>query len=65
VIVYFRQFLKITEIPEFLGYFFHGKRCVFILTENGLGYILGYILKNSSGHPGHGLEMPRFEQLLE
>jgi hypothetical protein len=34
-----------------LGFFFRGKGCVFILTKNGLGCILGDIFSNSSGHP--------------
>jgi hypothetical protein len=28
-----------------------------ILTKNGLGYILGDIFTNSSGHAGQGLEL--------
>jgi hypothetical protein len=34
-----------------LAPFFHGKSCVLMLTENGLGHILGTFFTNLSGHP--------------
>jgi hypothetical protein len=34
---------------------FHGICYTLILTKNGLGYILGYYLTNSSGHPGQNV----------
>jgi hypothetical protein len=45
-------FGQIQKLPKFSGYFFHGKRCVLILTKNGFGHVLGDFLTNSSGHPG-------------
>jgi hypothetical protein len=45
------SFLKKTKLSQFLGYFFHGKSNVFILTKNGLGDILGDFATNSSGRP--------------
>jgi hypothetical protein len=39
-----------------LSAYFIGKRYVLKLTQNGLGYILGSIFKNSSGHPVHEQE---------
>jgi hypothetical protein len=44
-------FFKLPKDPKFLGYFLHGKSYVLILTNSGLGYILGYFIANSSGHP--------------
>jgi hypothetical protein len=34
-----------------LGTFLHGKSNELFLTKNGLGYILGELITNSSGHP--------------
>jgi hypothetical protein len=44
--------LKIKEKAQFLFLFPRKK-----LTENGLGYILGNISKNSSDHPDVGAEL--------
>jgi hypothetical protein len=32
---------KITEVAKYLGRFFHGASYFFVLTKNGLGFILG------------------------
>jgi hypothetical protein len=37
---------------KFYSTFFNAQRYVLILTNNGLGYILGDFLTNSLGHPG-------------
>jgi hypothetical protein len=34
-----------------MRYYFYGKKFALILTENGLGHILGDFSTNSSGHP--------------
>jgi hypothetical protein len=39
-----------------MGYFFHGKGSALILTKKVLGYILGDLLTNSSGHPATHVE---------
>jgi hypothetical protein len=46
-------FLKTTEVcsRHFWATFIHGSSYVLILQVNGLGYILGDFLSNSSGHP--------------
>jgi hypothetical protein len=44
------SFLKISKDPEFWPTFYYGKSFAPILTKNGLGYILGEIFANSSGH---------------
>jgi hypothetical protein len=47
-------FLEITEVAKILDNFLHSKNYVLILTENGLGYILGeFFFKNSFGHPAN------------
>jgi hypothetical protein len=44
--------LEITELAQSFGLFFsESASCVFILTKNGLGYILGDFFINLSGHP--------------
>jgi hypothetical protein len=54
VVVYIGQlFFLITELAHFFGLLFPQRTSyVFILTKNGLGYILGDFFTNSSGHPG-------------
>jgi hypothetical protein len=37
---------------KYCGHFFNSASYVLILTRHGLGYILGGIFTNSSGHPG-------------
>jgi hypothetical protein len=56
-IVYFRQFLKITEVAQkFWATLFQSADNVLILTKHGLGNILGDFFTNSSGHPESGLQ---------
>jgi hypothetical protein len=43
--------LKIQTVANFLETFYTVKVMHFISTKNGLGYILGYLFANSSGHP--------------
>jgi hypothetical protein len=43
------SFLKIIKAAQLLC--LHGNIYVFVLTKNGLGYILGDFFTNSSGHP--------------
>jgi hypothetical protein len=52
-IFYFGQiFFSYRSSPNFKTYFFHGKNPVLVFdTKNGLGYILGTIFTNSTGHP--------------
>jgi hypothetical protein len=52
-IIYFGQFLKkkLEKCPDFCATYFHSKSPLLILTENGLGDILGDFLTKSSGHP--------------
>jgi hypothetical protein len=40
-----------STLNQFWGFFFHGKRYVFILTKMGLAPFLGDFFTNSSGHP--------------
>jgi hypothetical protein len=53
VIVYVGQFYaKISQyVVKILENFFHGKSNLLILAKSALGYILGDIFSNSSGHP--------------
>jgi hypothetical protein len=52
VIVYFGQFHeKYTISPNVCVTYVQGKNYVSTLAKNGLGYILGDFLTNSSGHP--------------
>jgi hypothetical protein len=48
VIIYARQFLKITEVAHTVGLFFHSTYInvtyALIFTQKGLGYILGDFL---------------------
>jgi hypothetical protein len=46
-------FLKITEVAQFLDYFFSRKKLCINFDKNGLGYILGDFFTNSSGHAAH------------
>jgi hypothetical protein len=41
-----------------LGYVYNAASYVFIMTKNGLGYILGDSFSNSSGHPEGKLSRP-------
>jgi hypothetical protein len=43
-------FLQITNVAKYFGYFFTLKKLCFYFV-NGLGYILGDFLTDSSGHP--------------
>jgi hypothetical protein len=43
---------SLSETAQFLGYVFHKKSYVFILTKKRLGRFLGYFLTITSGHPG-------------
>jgi hypothetical protein len=50
-------YLKITEAAKTIWlHFFHGTIYLFILTQNGAGYILGDAYSNSSGHPAQDPE---------
>jgi hypothetical protein len=42
-------FVKVTKVLQNFDHFFNDKNYVLILTINGLGYILGDYLTNSSG----------------
>jgi hypothetical protein len=47
-------------------YSFHGKIYEWILTKNGLGYILGdFFFSNSSGHPGGFPELGSTKEKLQ
>jgi hypothetical protein len=48
---YFGHFLRITDVAQFLGYVFPLYELCIRLDKNGLGYILGDFVINSSGHP--------------
>jgi hypothetical protein len=50
--LFWAGFFKFTEEAQIIGLLFsHSKRYVLILTKHGLGYILGDLFTNSSGHP--------------
>jgi hypothetical protein len=42
---------ELQKYPYLWTTFFHDKKCIFILSKNELGYILGDFFTNSSGHP--------------
>jgi hypothetical protein len=47
VIIFFGRFLKISEVAQIYGTTFSQSICsLFILTKNGLGYILGDFFTN-------------------
>jgi hypothetical protein len=55
VVVYFEQiFENMRESANYFATFFHRTKCVSILTEHALGYVLGDFFTNSSGHPARG-----------
>jgi hypothetical protein len=51
--LFFGQYLKITKEDKIFGLLISTEQATYVssLTKNGLGYILGNIFKNSSGHP--------------
>jgi hypothetical protein len=50
-------FWKYQKKPDLGGCFSRGKGHVLILTNIGLGYILGFRFTNTSGHPGWTLNL--------
>jgi hypothetical protein len=44
-------FLNYQSRPNVVATFVHGKMCILILINKGLGYILAGFFTNSSGHP--------------
>jgi hypothetical protein len=58
VIVFFGTFFNEKNRPKvYIGNFFRSKSYELILTQNGLGNILGDFFTNSSGHPGKYVHM--------
>jgi hypothetical protein len=51
VVVYIGYFLKNTKIAQIFGPLFQCNGYVFVLSKNGLGYILSDFFTNASGRP--------------
>jgi hypothetical protein len=52
-----RFFEKDKISPNFCATFSRDSSCVLILTQHGLGYILGEFFTNSSGQPASGVDI--------